>query len=182
MANRLALPLVMVLALAGCSNMYRPISTLESDALSRSRKDVFPDDFRSSKMPLGSVEVAWAGVIRDSKINDAGDRYAVELEIQHHYFDWVQDNLRFHLSPRGEGLVRTKWALFTSLKPETVASEVRPGRMIVIYGFPESVASGTLVMKSTYLRTFDPDVFRTNTMDYGRPGSPVKVLRPWGIL
>jgi hypothetical protein len=182
MAHRLALLLVVMFALVGCTNMYRPISALESDALSRSRRDVFPDDFRSSKIPLGAVEVAWAGVIRDSKISDAGDHYAVEFEIQHHYFDWVQDNLRFHLSPRGEGLVRTKWALFKSLKPETVANAMRPGRMIVIYGFPESVASGTLVMKSTYLRTFNPDVFRTNTMDYGRPGSPVKVLKPWGIL
>jgi hypothetical protein len=180
MTHRLALLLFVVFAVSGCTNVYRPISTLESDALSRSRRDVFPDDFRSSKIPLGSVEVAWAGVIRDSKVSDAGDHYAVEFEIQHHYFDWVQDNLRFHLSSRGEGLVRTRWALFKSLKPETVANEVRPGRMIVIYGFPESLASGALVMKATYLRTFSPDVFRT--MDYGRPGSPVKALKPWGIL
>lgn len=181
MAQRLALLLLMV-ALSACANMYRPISALESDALSRSRRDVFPDDFRSSKLPLGSVEVAWAGVIQDSKVSDAGDHYAVEFEVQHHYFDWVQDNLRFHLSPRGEGLMRTKWTLLKSLKPETVASEIRPGRMIVIYGFPESAASGVLVVRATYLRTFGPDVFRTDTMDYGRPGSPVKVLKPWGVL
>lgn len=182
MAQRLAFLLFVVFALSGCTNTYRPISALESDAWSRSRRDAFPDDFRSSKLPLGSVEVAWAGVIKDSKINDAGDHYAVEFEIQHHYFDWVQDNLRFHLSPRGEGLLRTKWALFKSLKPETVANEVKVGRMIVIYGFPESVSSGALAMKATYLRTFSPDVFRTNTMDYGRPGSSVKVLKPWRIL
>jgi hypothetical protein len=182
MAQRLGFLLLIVVALNGCTNMYRPISSLESDALSRSRRDVFPDDFRSSKMPLGSIEVAWAGVIQNSKVSDAGDHYAVEFELQHHYFDWVQDNLRFHLSPRGEGLIRTEWALFKSLKPETVANEMRPGRMIVIYGFPQSITSGALVMRATYLRTFSEDAFRTNTMDYGRPGTPVKLLKPWGIL
>jgi hypothetical protein len=182
MAHRLTLLLLVALVVAGCTSAYRPISTLESDALSRSKRDVFPEDFRNLKVPLGSVEVAWAGVIRDSKVSDAGDHYAVEFEIQHHYFDWIQDNLRFHLSPRGEGLLRTKWALFKSLKPETVANEVRAGRMIVIYGVPESVTSGALVMRASYLRTFSPEVFRTNTMDYGRPGSPVKVLKPWGVL
>jgi hypothetical protein len=182
MAQRLVLLLLMVLATSGCTSLYRPISALESDALSRSKRDVFPDDFRKSKVPMGSVEVAWAGVILGSRVTSDSDHYSIELEIQHHYFGWVEDNLRFHLSPRGEGRIRTVWSLVKSLKPETVENEIKPGRMIVIYGFPESLASEALVVKATYLRTFSPQAFRTNTMDYGRPGELVKLLKPWGVL
>jgi hypothetical protein len=171
-----------MLSVTACTNLYRPVSTLESNATSRAKRDVFPDDFRNSKVPLSSVEVAWAGVILNSKITDSGDNYSVELEIEHHYFDWIEDNRRFHLSPRGEGLIRTSWLLVKSLKRDIVENEVKPGRMIVVYGFPQSIASGELEVKATYLRSFSPNEFRTNTMDYGRPGGPVKTLKPWGIL
>ncbi|HMZ56664.1 MAG TPA: hypothetical protein PLT48_17570 [Nitrospira sp.] len=179
---RCLLLLLIALGITACSNLYRPISSLESDAMAKSRRDVFPNDFRNSKASFGSVEIAWAGVIRSSKINDSGDHYEIDLELEHHYFDWVMDNSQFHLSPRGEGLVKTKWSLLKSLPPDTVANEVKSGRMIVVYGFPESLASEFLVVRATYLRTFGPGSFRTNTMDYGRPGEPVKFLKPEGVL
>jgi hypothetical protein len=174
--------LLITLSVSGCTNFYRPISSFESDTLSTSRRDVFPNDFRNSTVPLGSVEVAWAGVILNSKIDDSGDHYEIELDVQHHYYDWIIDNLHIHLSPRGEGLIKTRWTLVKSLNPDTVANEVKPERMIVIYGFPESLASESLVVRATYLRTFGPEAFRTSTMDYGRPGEPVTFLKPWGIL
>ncbi len=176
---RFPILILAVLSITGCVQNYAPVSSLESSTISRSKRDIYPDDFRKSAVPLGSTEVAWAGIILDSKVDDTGNQYNIALTIQHHYYDWVIDNKRMHLSPRGEGIIKTKWTLVKQLKPEIVANVTKSGNMIVIYGVPESLESDVLIVRATYLRTFAPGAFTTDTLDYGRPGEgSLKPLKP----
>lgn len=172
--------------LSACSTLYQPISQIEADAFARVRHDIFPYDLIQHKVPFNKTEVAWAGVITESNIDSSGNSYKINFTIQHHYFDWVEDRrriqTRYLLSPRGEGTIKTRWELVKSLKEDTVLNEIKVGRMIVIYGLPVSASNNSVTVQATYLRTFEPSLFRTDIMDYGRPGEPVKLLKTVDFL
>jgi hypothetical protein len=165
---------------------YQPATKPEKIEFAHDRLDIYPDDFRKNPMAHSGVAVAWAGIIRSTEAyeKDVGDKIVADTVFEQHYFDWVQDgegqDVRLAVSPRGEGLFRTRWTLDKTIQEAGAKSAERyaaPGKLAIVYGVPESVdTNGTVVLKYRYLRILGVDHFSTNQFDYGRLGEPFTVL------
>ena len=179
---KLFIALLAVPWLCACSSnlIYRPASGPERVEMDRDQLDVYPGDVRNNPDQYANTGVGWAGVIvrTDAKQGDDGYIHAVTT-FEHHYFDWEQDrrfcDIALNVSPRGECLFRTEWVLQrTDANAGTEAAEsyASPGKLAIVYGVPEKVDDGTVVLKYRLLRVVDEDHFNTNRFDYGRFGQP----------
>ena len=83
-----------------------------------------------------------------------------------------------NLSPRGEGPFRTAWVLRGEGAEADAAAEsfASPGKLAIVYGVPEKVEDGTVVLRYRFLRMVDVDGFNTNRFDYGRFGEPFRYI------
>ena len=64
------------------------------------------------------------------------------------------------MSPRGEGLFRTDWVLRGNgpeAGTEAAESFASPGKLAIVYGVPEKVEDGTVVLRYRFLRVVDAD-------------------------
>ena len=160
-------------ACAGCVRPYRCGSDLEQDAYNRSVRNVYPEDIRVT--PDGYIDrfmVAWAGIIVKSTHEVRGDEVEVELTIQHHHFDWLEDfklgeNL-FILSPRGEGQFHTVWYMRMDWGLDEVKRWTEPGNMAVAYGTPKSVENGVIELEAYCVRLILRRRVRFCDEPYGR--------------
>jgi hypothetical protein len=166
---------------------YQPVSRPESIEFANDRLDFYPDDFRKDPTRT-NMPVIWAGIIRktDARERDSNDQIFADTVFEHHYFDWVQergpDGLQLSLSPRGEGLFRTRWVMNKNSDESSadIAEKfASPGKLAIFYGVPEKVEpDGTIVMHYRYLRIIGRSHFNTNEFDYGRMGEPFHSLPP----
>lgn len=171
---------------AHLSGPYEPATEPEKTEYGTDRLDVYPDQVRKDLNAYTNTPVAWVGVIRstDARDMDAGDQISAVTVFEDHYFDWVQyakhGEPEFSVSPRGEGLFRTKWTMKKTNVDSTYRNAERyakKGQLAVVYGVPESVdPDGTVVLKYRYLRIIGADHFVTNQFDYGRAGEPFSVI------
>jgi hypothetical protein len=179
--------LALLILLSGClpfphTRAYRPVSTLERQAFDRASQDVFPDDVRNAPADHSGTILVWPGVILSSEFVDHGDRVEIQLLLEHHYYDWIEDfgaqRERIFLSPRGEGRLRTSWIVRKGGDTEALRKAARPGTLLILYGRPDQVADdGSISVRAVYIRAIDPEWFRTDVMEYGRPGQPVRLLK-----
>ena len=154
------------------SREYRPVSDKESAAMKPSVRDVFPDQVRSDLSKFKGTVVAWAGIIRSIEIVEEKTVATVLFEIEHRYFDWVEDvgiqQARYFLSPRGEGRFRAAKDVYLTVLNQ-VKETIHPGDMAVVYGVPSEVRGDVIGMFPTnYVRTLKNELFDDAVLDYGR--------------
>jgi hypothetical protein len=169
------------------NEVYQPVTKPEQIEFSRDRLDVYPDDVRTNFAKYAGTGVVWAGIIRNTDISepDDSDKIMADTIFEHHYFNGVQYNtghgIKLFISPRGEGLFRTRWSLNRVGKEATAESAekyARDGKLAIVYGVTTKVdPNGTVVLRYRYLRILGPDQFSTNELDYGRFGQPVIPLQ-----
>jgi hypothetical protein len=166
---------------------YGPVTRPERTEFREVRLEVYPEDVRKDPARYARMRVAWAGIIASNDANDEeyGGKIRMETLLEHHYFDWEQDErvggVRLVISPRGEGLFRVRWSM-NRKDPEASCEDAMnyaaPGKLAIVYGTPESVdEDGTIVLRYHYTRILDVERFTTNELDYGRVGEP---FRPVG--
>lgn len=168
--------------LFGCGTNvnYRAANKPESMEIMKDTLNVYPGDVRRNLELYTNDGVAWAGIIvrTEAKTGADGLIHAVTT-FEHHYFDWLEDRrfggVQLNVSPRGEGLFRTDWVLRGNI-PEAGSPEAEnfasPGKLAIVYGVPEKVEDGTVVLRYRFLRVVDADDYNTNRFDYGRFGEP----------
>ena len=141
----------------GLTRTYRCTSELEQRAFNLASRNILPDDVRTT--PKGYMDralVAWAGVIIESYHRIQEKDIEVDLLVEHHHFDWLEDfklneNI-FVLSPRGEGRFRTLWYMRGEYGIDEVKRWTAPGNMAVVYGTPVSVDKGIIEIESFCVR------------------------------
>lgn len=185
--NRIAALLLAVLpCLFACTStvVYRPADKPDAAEFDRDLVDVYPGDIRQDPNLYTNVGVGWAGIIKSCKpvVQPDGTIHAVTT-LEHRYYDWQQQTGLcgggLSVSPRGEGLFQTD-AVFRRNEPgagvAAVQKSLAPGSLAIVYGVPETVADGTVVLKYRYIRVFAPGDFSISDFDYGRFGDPVRYL------
>jgi hypothetical protein len=185
--NRLiVLLLAAVPLLFACASnaIYRAGSGPERAEMKKDILDLYPADIRENLDLHTNAGVGWAGIITrtEARLGPDGFIHAVTT-FEHHYFDWQQDHrpghLHLNLSPRGEGLFRTEWVLRRNdpaAGVEEAETYARPGQLALVYGVPEKVDNGTVVLRYRFLRVVDGADFSTNKFDYGRLGEPFRFI------
>jgi hypothetical protein len=125
--------------------------------------------------------VVWTGVITDIGFFNDGSSRVARITAEHHYFDWIEDfgiqRERFFLSPRGEGAFAAAWRV-DSATNQTFIAQFAVGDMLVAYGSPSLIHDSVVGLSPTQnLRVIKPQWYRTDILDYGRPGEPSKILK-----
>jgi hypothetical protein len=147
----------------------------------KARRDVYPDDVRRDPQAYAGTLVAWAGVVKSSKVVQLPHGPALVLVVTHHYFDWIEDHGAqkeiYLLSPRGEG----DFVIATPIELDRLeyARKEAPdhvGKMLVAVGKPDAElgTENHVVFASAAFIVFEDKPFRTDWIDYGRPGEPMK--------
>ncbi|HEY3196706.1 MAG TPA: hypothetical protein VGJ57_01740 [Nitrospirales bacterium] len=175
---------------SGCphTQLYGGLTSEEKEEFKKSNREVYPDDVRKDLEKFRTVEMAWPGVILDSKVVDKGDHLDILLLLEHHYYDWLLDHSiqreKIFLSPRGEGLFRTSFsAKKQAAESEIFQESITSGNLVIVYGKPEKLEDNIIVLSCGYPSLINRKWFRTDILDYGRPGEPVfrkKVPLPSG--
>ncbi len=167
--------------LAPGSRAYRPLPRWEARFAAQARRDVFPNDVRQKPDGFTNVLVAWTGIITNIEyFADRPPRMA-RITAVHHYFDWVEDigiqRERFFLSPRGEGAFAVQWIAETP-DDQKFVDQFAVGDMLIAYGYPTVVRSNYVGLNPVQnLRAIKPQWYRTDILDYGRPGEPSHILK-----
>jgi len=183
----MALILAGLPCLLGCSStvVYRPANKPDRLEFERDVLDVYPGDIRQNLDLYTNVGVGWAGIIKSTKAEGGADGmiHAVTT-FEHRYYDWQEEaglygGARLSVSPRGEGLFRTE-AVFRRNKPGAGLSAVErfasPGSLAIVYGVPEKVEDGTVVLKYRFLRVIPPGDYSISQFDYGRFGERIRYM------
>ena len=147
----------------------------------QARLDVYPDDVRRDPQSYAGTLVAWAGVVQSAKVVQLPHGPALVLIVTHHYFDWIEDHGTqkeiYFLSPRGEGnfVIAAPIAL-DRLEDARKDAPDHVGKMLVAVGRPDAElgAGDQIVFASEAFVLFKDGAFRTDWIDYGRPGEPMK--------
>lgn len=177
------LKILLLIFLLGCpgSNFYRPLPKWEAKFFSQARRDIFPRDVLNNRSKYTNTLVVWTGIIKEIKIDQEADSKVHRFTIEHHYFDWIEDHgvqrERYFLSARGEGNFALAWGEY---EPDDAKflKQFSVGDMIVAYGYP-SMFKGDLIgfYPVQNIRSIKPEWYRTDVLDYGRPGEKTKILK-----
>jgi len=163
------------------SRQYQPLPKWEAKFAAEARYDVFPNDVRQDPNSFTNTLVVWTGIITKIEPVTNSSPQLIQFTADHHYFDWIEDfgpqRSHFFLSPRGEGAFAVRW-IAESPNDQKFIAQFAVGDMLVAYGYPTVIRTNYIGLNPTMnLRAFKPGWFSTEIFDYGRPGSPVKVLK-----
>ncbi len=163
------------------SQPYTPLPKWEAGFYQQARRDVFPSQVRERPAAWADTVVAWTGVIVAIECKGDGAERAVRLMAVHRYFDWIEDDgvqrEKYFLSPRGDGRFATYWGVGTPADQKFI-DQFAVGDMLVAYGRPSFVQPDFIGLSPTLnMRAFRPDQFRSDVLDDGKPGEPVKALK-----
>jgi len=172
--------------MAGCpgfppgSRAYQPLPQWEAKFSVQAKRDIFPNDIRQKPDEAGSTLVVWTGIITNIEISSDDTSRVARFTVEHHYFDWVEDfgvqRARYFLSPRGEGTFVVAWRCESSVDRQFI-EQFSVGDMLVAYGYPRVHGDTVGLHPTENLRAIKPPWFRTDVLDYGRPGEPSKALK-----
>ena len=172
--------ILLVISIAGCTVYYKPASDWEREAMSKASFDVYPNDVRSDIEAHKQSKVAWAGIIKSLEIDESVSPIKVDFVLEHHFFSWAIDGTtrKFWLSPRGEGEFSASWQFQEGMTAESVRENVKVNDLMITYGVPNSVSETNLINlgDAYYMRLFPRESYRTDVIEYGRPGEPTKSL------
>jgi hypothetical protein len=146
--------------------------------------DVYPGDIRQNPDLYTNIGVGWAGIIKSTTAveNPDGTIHALTT-FEHHYYDWQPETSlggsQVSVSARGEGLFSTE-AVFRRNGPDASLAAVetfaKPGSLAIVYGVPEKIEDGTIILKYRFLRVIPPGSYSISQFDYGRFGEPIRYL------
>lgn len=161
---------------------YKPADEREASLLEKANLSVYPYDVRKAPQKYANTLVRWSGVISGVKYRLGATSQIAILQIKHRYFDWIEDSgsqpEKYFLSPKGEGDFALAWVDDLSEDAFSFLREFEKGDMIIAYGYPSEIKGQTIgLVPVKYIRSFDPQYFRSDIAEYGRPGEPVRVLR-----
>jgi hypothetical protein len=176
MRRLLPLTLLSLVLFSGCfphTKSYQPVSTWEKQNFEQANRNIFPDDVRTDLPKLPNIMLVWPGAVLESKFIEHTDQLEIQFTLEHHYYDWLEDySIQKEIifpSPKGEGIFRTSWFM---------KKASAPGNLIIVYGKPKQINDDkSITLTSTYIRGIDKQWYRTDMLDYGRPGQPVKMLK-----
>ena len=175
--------LLLLCFLSACpgSRAYQPLPVWEAKFFAEARRDVYPDDVRRSPESYAKTLVAWTGIIRRVEYRQEAGMDVARFTVEHHYFDWIEDRGAqrevFFLSPRGEGTFVTAWNI-TAAEEKQFIKQLAEGDMMVAYGYPSAIRDGVIALHPTQnMRSIKPEWYRSDVLDYGRPGEPVRQLK-----
>jgi hypothetical protein len=182
---QLAVVASLLCLLSGCfphTRAYQPVSSWEKQVFDRADRNIFPDDVNKSLADYENAVVAWPGIILENKFVEHSDQIEIQFVLEHHYYDWLEDfsvqREKIFLSPRGEGLFRTSWFIKKESNIEEMKKFSSAGNLIIVYGTPTQVDDDkSILLKCIYMRGIDKQWYRTDMLDYGRPGQTVKMIR-----
>lgn len=161
------------------SRHYKPVSDWERDAFEKANREVYPQDVRDDIAKYDSARIAWPGVIQNitTRVTDTG--LAIDLIIEHHYYNWIEDfsiqQEHIFLSPHGEGLFETTWYLKPDSDKDKIAEFI--GDMAIVYGIPRGVYDSVIDVRAYYVRVIDQQWYATDIFEYKRHGDSLKILR-----
>lgn len=182
----IALILAGLPCLFGCTSTvaYHPADKPDGLEFDRDILDVYPGDIRQNLDLYTNIGVGWAGVVQtvSSRELPDGTVHSV-ITFEHHYYDWQEEKGlgagQVSIAPRGEGLFTTE-AVFRRSGPDITLADVqnyaKPGSLAIVYGVPQKVENGMVVLKYRYLRVIPPDQFSISHFDYGRFDEPVRYM------
>jgi len=183
----LGLMLLAASALVSCQSdsSYHPANPPEKEQFELAKLTVYPDDVRTNLDQYTNTLVAWAGIIRSTDAIEAetGGKIYSETIFENHYFDWQEDKTRqgvkLLLSPSGEGQFRSELHLRKATQDATgydAEKYIARGKLAIVYGVPQKVEDGAVVLRYRYLRLFQPWEFTIHEFDFGRFGEPYHYL------
>jgi hypothetical protein len=171
-----------LLLLSGCpglfpgSQSYKPLPKWERQFFQKAKRDIYPNDVRKSPKTYENTLVVWPGIIKSITIDTKNGSQIARFTIEHHYFDWIEDHgiqrEKYFLSPRGEGLFALAWRVDTQ-EDKLFIQQFAVDDMIIAYGYPSMIKDDLI----GFYRPIKPKWYRTDVLDYGRPGEPVKSLK-----
>jgi hypothetical protein len=165
----------MAIPAAGCglARPYRCTSKLEQEAFNTASRAIYPDSVREAPKDYVDREVvAWVGVVLESYYSVCETDIEVDLLIEHHHFDWLEDfklgeNI-YILSPRSEGRFRTVWTMRKDFGLDEVKRVSARGSMAVVYGTPVSVEEGIIELQPYCVRFVPRRRYEFSEVPYGR--------------
>lgn len=170
----------LAILIAGCTVYYKPASEWEQEAMNKASFDIFPNDVRNDIEAHKSSKIAWAGIINSYEIDETVSPIKVNFILEHHFFSWAIDGTtrKFWLSPKGEGKFSASWQFQEGMTAESVRESVKVNDLMITYGVPNSVSESNIINlgEAYYMRLFPRESYRTDVIEYGRPGEPTKSL------
>jgi hypothetical protein len=177
-----------IFTISGCMPLeegtrpYEPLPQWEKGYFDKARRDVYPDDVRRDPQKYRATLVAWTGIIKDIKFKSNKSYQIAVLTMKHHYFDWIEDEgdqqAKFFLSPKGEGDFALAYVGSQAEDSKSFISQFSVGDMIIAYGFPTEIKNSVVGLSPVKnIRSVNPEWFRTDILEYGRPGQPVRYLK-----
>jgi hypothetical protein len=165
--------------LAPHTKPYHPYSEWEVDEYKKANVNIFPDDVRKDINTFKDTVIAWPGIIQTQELKRYEDKVDVELVLEHHFYDWLEDyglqKEKIFLSPQGEGLFTTIWSLRSDVNLEEWNRMVNIGDLAIVYGYPDSINLDSIIsIRSTYIRSFPRDYYCTDILDYDRVYLPAE--------
>ena len=172
------------LLLSGCpgllpgSRLYQPLPKWERQFFEKARRDIYPNDVRESPQAYKKTLVVWPGIIKSIKTDTENGSQITRFTIEHHYFDWIENQgiqrEIYFLSPRGEGSFALAWPADTQ-EDKLFITQFAVDDMIIAYGYPSMIKDDLIGLYPTQnIRAIKPKWYRTDVLDYGRPGEPVR--------
>jgi len=162
--------LATLLLTSSCVRHYTPQSSWEREEYLKSNFKVHPQDIRQDLKRWRSVPIAWVGVIQETEFYETEDRYEVVLLMEHHYFDWKEENFdpnkMYYPSSGGEGLFQTNWYLKKSADLTYFQNRFAPENLAIVYARPDTVINEVVLVECRYLRIIEHQNFRLDQSDY----------------
>ena len=171
-------PVVACRGLVPGSRAYQPLPKWEAGFAQKARRDVFPSQVRQDAAAWANTLVVWTGVIAAIDYKGDGAERSARILADHHYFDWIEDSgiqrEKYFLSPRGDGRFAAYWGVGDPGDQQFI-DQFDVGDMLVAYGNPSAVKPEFVGLSPTLnMRAIKPSQFRTDVLDYGRPGEPAR--------
>jgi hypothetical protein len=171
------------ISINGCAPLpgikpYHPVSDWEARELKNASRNIYPNDVRKEISKYSNSLIVWPGIILDSEMITHDDKVEVKFLVEHHFYNWLEDHgfqrEKIFLSPHGEGNFRTSWYLKKGIDPTPLKKMASAGNLVIVYGYPRKIESdSTIIIESKYIRGIEKQWFRTDVLDYGRPGEKV---------
>lgn len=144
---------------------YTGGDSLEIRALTNFDKDIYPKEAISSIKKKEFLPVVWTGIIAEQNEWPMFGHTAVELIIEHRYWDWMStsnDEL-IYISDRGEGNFRCFFA------PTELQEGHEVGDFVIIYGIPWGIEQEKdyILFEGMRTKTLDRKYYTDEAWSYG---------------
>ncbi len=165
------------LLLMNCTKTYRPQSEWEKQEFKKSNFKIYPEDVRKNLDQYLDKKVAWPGIIFETEFYENPENYQLVMLLEHRYYNWEKGanktGIQYFLSSEGEGWFQTSWYFKKDTEKSYIRKEFSPGNLAFVYGVPDTVVEGDVILTSNYVRVIDEEKYDAEFYHYipeGRKG------------